>query len=58
MWAGITGGGTELGVTVGRSDGLQEAKMKAVRFDEYGSVDVLTVADVPRPEPEAGDQSG
>ncbi len=28
--------------------------MKAVRFDEYGSVDVLTVADVPQPEPGAG----
>lgn len=28
--------------------------MKAVRFGEYGSVDVLDVADVPRPAPEAG----
>jgi NADPH:quinone reductase-like Zn-dependent oxidoreductase len=28
--------------------------MKAVRFDEYGGVDVLTVADVPQPEPGAG----
>ena len=28
--------------------------MKAVRFDEYGDVDVLTVADVPVPEPGAG----
>src|SRR3954447_24845848 len=25
--------------------------MKAVRFDEYGSVEVLEVRDVPRPEP-------
>ena len=52
--AGITGGGTGLGVTVGGSDGLWEAKMKAVRFDEYGGVDVLMVADVPQPEPGAG----
>jgi hypothetical protein len=29
--------------------------MKAVRFDEYGGVDVLTVTDVPQPEPEAGE---
>jgi NADPH:quinone reductase-like Zn-dependent oxidoreductase len=28
--------------------------MKAVRFAEYGSVDVLTVAEVPQPEPGAG----
>jgi NADPH:quinone reductase-like Zn-dependent oxidoreductase len=28
--------------------------MKAVRFDEYGGVDVLTVADVPQPEPGPG----
>ena len=28
--------------------------MKAVRFDEYGGVDVLKVADVPRPAPGAG----
>lgn len=28
--------------------------MKAVRFEEYGSVDVLTVAEVPQPEPAAG----
>src|SRR5579871_2552146 len=28
--------------------------MKAVRFDEYGDVDVLRVADVPVPEPGAG----
>lgn len=28
--------------------------MKAVRFGEYGDVDVLTVADVPVPEPGAG----
>ena len=28
--------------------------MKAVRFDEYGGVEVLKVADVPRPVPEAG----
>jgi NADPH:quinone reductase-like Zn-dependent oxidoreductase len=28
--------------------------MKAVRFDEYGSVDVLDVRDVPVPEPGAG----
>lgn len=28
--------------------------MKAVRFDEYGDVDVLKVADVPVPEPGAG----
>jgi NADPH:quinone reductase-like Zn-dependent oxidoreductase len=28
--------------------------MKAVRFDEYGGVDVLKVADVPVPEPGAG----
>ena len=28
--------------------------MKAVRFDEYGGVDVLKVADVPRPVPGAG----
>jgi NADPH:quinone reductase-like Zn-dependent oxidoreductase len=28
--------------------------MKAVRFGEYGGVDVLTVADVPQPEPGAG----
>ena len=28
--------------------------MKAVRFDEYGDVDVLTVADVPVPGPGAG----
>jgi NADPH:quinone reductase-like Zn-dependent oxidoreductase len=28
--------------------------MKAVRFDEYGDVDVLTVADVPVPDPGAG----
>jgi NADPH:quinone reductase-like Zn-dependent oxidoreductase len=28
--------------------------MKAVRFDEYGGVDVLKVVDVPRPAPEAG----
>jgi NADPH:quinone reductase-like Zn-dependent oxidoreductase len=27
--------------------------MKAVRFEEYGSVDVLTVAEVPQPEPGA-----
>jgi NADPH:quinone reductase-like Zn-dependent oxidoreductase len=31
-----------------------EALMKAVRFDEYGGVDVLKVADVPTPEPGAG----
>jgi NADPH:quinone reductase-like Zn-dependent oxidoreductase len=28
--------------------------MKAARFDEYGTVDVLKVEDVPRPVPEAG----
>jgi NADPH:quinone reductase-like Zn-dependent oxidoreductase len=28
--------------------------MKAVRFDEYGDVDVLKVVDVPRPEPGPG----
>ncbi len=28
--------------------------MKAVRFDEYGDVDVLTVAEVPVPDPGAG----
>jgi NADPH:quinone reductase-like Zn-dependent oxidoreductase len=28
--------------------------MKAVRFDEYGGVDVLKVVDVPRPAPETG----
>jgi NADPH:quinone reductase-like Zn-dependent oxidoreductase len=28
--------------------------MKAVRFDEYGGADVLTVADVPQPEPGPG----
>jgi NADPH:quinone reductase-like Zn-dependent oxidoreductase len=28
--------------------------MKAVRFDKYGDVDVLTVADVPVPDPGAG----
>ncbi len=28
--------------------------MKAVRFDEYGDVDVLQVTDVPRPEPGPG----
>jgi NADPH:quinone reductase-like Zn-dependent oxidoreductase len=28
--------------------------MKAVRFDEYGTVDVLEAEDVPRPIPEAG----
>jgi NADPH:quinone reductase-like Zn-dependent oxidoreductase len=28
--------------------------MRAVRFDEYGGVDVLRVVDVPRPVPEAG----
>jgi NADPH:quinone reductase-like Zn-dependent oxidoreductase len=28
--------------------------VKAVRFDEYGGVDVLNVADVPRPEPGQG----
>ncbi len=28
--------------------------MKAVRFDEYGTVDVLKVADVPEPEPGPG----
>jgi NADPH:quinone reductase-like Zn-dependent oxidoreductase len=28
--------------------------MKAVRFDEYGGVDVLHVADVPVPEPGQG----
>src|ERR1700731_656266 len=28
--------------------------MKAVRFDEYGDVDVLTVADEPVPDPGAG----
>ena len=27
--------------------------MKAVRFDEYGGVDVLKVVDVPRPVPRA-----
>ena len=27
---------------------------KAVRFDEYGGVDVLKVIDVPRPVPEPG----
>ncbi len=28
--------------------------VKAVRFDEYGGIDVLKVVDVPRPRPEAG----
>src|ERR1700689_949665 len=28
--------------------------MKAVRFDEYGGVDVLKVVDVPKPEPGPG----
>jgi D-arabinose 1-dehydrogenase-like Zn-dependent alcohol dehydrogenase len=28
--------------------------MKAVRFDEYGDVDVLTIAEVPTPEPGPG----
>ena len=28
--------------------------MKAVRFDEYGGIDVLKVVDVPRPVPGAG----
>jgi hypothetical protein len=27
---------------------------KAVRFEEYGGVDVLNVVDVPRPEPGPG----
>ena len=27
---------------------------KAVRFDDYGGIDVLEVRDVPRPEPGAG----
>src|SRR6185437_4235034 len=31
-----------------------EATMQAVRFDEYGPVDVLDVRDVPVPEPGAG----
>ncbi len=30
------------------------AAVKAVRFDEYGEVDVLKVVDVPTPEPEPG----
>src|SRR5215468_3601386 len=29
--------------------------MKAVRFDEYGGIDVLRVADVPVPEPAQGE---
>jgi NADPH:quinone reductase-like Zn-dependent oxidoreductase len=41
-------------VTIGGSDGLQEATMKAVRFNEYGGIDVLTVTDVPQPEPGPG----
>jgi NADPH:quinone reductase-like Zn-dependent oxidoreductase len=28
--------------------------MKAVRFHEYGGIDVLRVEEVPRPAPEAG----
>ena len=28
--------------------------MKAVRFDEYGGIDVLYVAEVPRPVPAPG----
>src|ERR1700682_422878 len=28
--------------------------IKAVRFDDYGGIDVLEVRDVPRPEPGAG----
>jgi NADPH:quinone reductase-like Zn-dependent oxidoreductase len=28
--------------------------VKAVRFDEYGGIDVLKVVDVPRPVPSAG----
>src|ERR1700716_1665557 len=28
--------------------------MKAVRFDDYGSIEVLEVRDVPRPEPRPG----
>ena len=29
--------------------------MKAVRFDSYGGVEVLQVADVPMPEPSRGE---
>jgi NADPH:quinone reductase-like Zn-dependent oxidoreductase len=28
--------------------------MKAVRFDDYGAIEVLEVRDVPRPEPGPG----
>jgi NADPH:quinone reductase len=29
--------------------------MKAVRFDRYGGIEVLQVADVPTPEPSGGE---
>jgi NADPH:quinone reductase-like Zn-dependent oxidoreductase len=33
---------------------VEAVQVKAVRFDEYGSVDVLNVVDVPKPEPGPG----
>jgi NADPH:quinone reductase-like Zn-dependent oxidoreductase len=38
-----------------RSDGEEWAMPKAVRFAEYGDIDVLQVVDVPRPVPGAGE---
>jgi NADPH:quinone reductase-like Zn-dependent oxidoreductase len=41
-----------LAVTVGKA--TTEVAMKAVRFDDYGDVDVLKVEDVPLPDPGPG----
>lgn len=35
---------------IGKKQATERA-MKAVRFDKYGDIDVLHVADVPDPEP-------
>jgi NADPH:quinone reductase-like Zn-dependent oxidoreductase len=42
------------GLAVIAGNRRREAAVRAVRFDEYGDVDVLKVADVPVPDPGAG----
>src|ERR1700733_6918995 len=56
VWPGLApeGWAAALPRAPGRPERQPEATMKAVRFDEYGSVGVLDVREVPDPEPGPG----
>src|SRR5665213_1083539 len=47
-------GTTRIGAGRLLDDGCEGGGMKAVQFDQYGGIDVLHVAEVPIPEPTAG----